>query len=371
MKIIATTFSGLEEVLKKEIEKLGGRNINISTRAVSFFGDKELLYRANLTLRTAIRILVPITDFFASDTQTLYEKIYEIEWPSLFDREKTFAVSAVVYSNIFRHSGFVAQKTKDAIVDKFRDKYGFRPDVNKKNPNILINVHVKNDYFSVALDASGEPLYKRGYRVEQTIAPMNEVLAAGLIQLSAWDRKTDFLDFMCGSGTLPIEAALMATNTPSQAKRTYFGFKHWKNYDKMLWDKIKQEEVKKANQNIKIKILGSDKNSKAIEIAWKNAISAEVEEILDFRDIAMEKLRVSKNSKHIIINPPYGRRLSGNMQNIYKSIGQVLKTKFAGSQAWIFTTEKKYLYYIGLKPNKSYKIKIGTLEALFNQYLIY
>ncbi len=371
MKIIATTFTGLEKVLEKEIERLGGRNINVQKRAVSFFGDKEMLYKANLVLRTAIRVLMPITDFFAPDPETLYEKILEIEWPSLFDKEKTFAVDAVVHSNIYRHSGFVAQKVKDAIADKFREKYGFRPDVDKKQPNVLINVHVQNDYFTVSLDSSGEPLYKRGYRVEQTIAPMNEVLAAGLIQLSGWDGQTDFVDFMCGSGTLPIEAALLATNTPSQFKRTYFGFKHWKNYDKGLWDRIKAEEVAKINKDLKIKIWGSDKSSRAIDIAWKNAISAKVEEVVDFRDIAMEKLRPSRNAKHIIINPPYGRRLAGNMKSIYSSIGQVLKNKFSGSTAWIFTTEKRYLYYVGMKPSESYTIKTGAVEGVFNKYEIF
>ncbi len=371
MKIIATTFTGLEGVLKNEIERLGGRNITVLKRAVSFFGDKELLYRSNLVLRTAIRVLLPVTDFFASDPDTLYEKIFEIEWPALFDKEKTFAVDAVVHSNIFRHSGFVAQKVKDAIADKFRERFGFRPDVDKKQPNVLINIHVQNDYFTVSLDSSGEPLYKRGYRVEQTIAPMNEALAAGLIQLSGWDARTDFVDFMCGSGTLPIEAALLATNTPSQFKRTYFGFKHWKNYDKGLWDKVKKEEIDKINKDIKIKIWGSDKSSHAIDIAWKNAISAKVEEVVDFRDIAMERLRVAKHPKHIIINPPYGRRLSGNMRSIYQSIGRVLKEKFPGSKAWIFTTEKKYLYHIGLKPSKTFTIKTGAVEGIFNMYEIF
>ncbi len=371
MKIIATTFTGLEPILKNEIEKLGGRNITVLTRAVSFFGDKELLYKSNLLLRTAIRVLVPITDFFASDADTLYEKMMEIEWPSLFDKEKTFAIEAVVHSNLYRHSAYVAQRTKDAIADKFREKFGFRPDVNKKQPNVSINVHIQNDYVTVSLDSSGEPLYKRGYRVEQTIAPMNEVLAAGLIQLSGWDRKTDFVDFMCGSGTLPIEAALLASNTPSQFKRTYFGFKHWKNYDKGLWDKIKAEEIKKINKKLRIRIWGSDKSSKAIDIAWKNAISAKVEEMVDFRDIAMEKLRPAKRPKHIIINPPYGRRLSGDMPAIYQSIGKVLKNNYRTSNAWVFTTEAKYLHYIGLKPSDSHTIKTGALEGIFSHYKIF
>ncbi len=371
MKIIATTFTGLEEVLKKEIEDLGGKNITVLKRAVSFFGDKELMYRANLELRTAIRVLVPITDFFAPDPETLYEKVMEIEWPALFDVERTFSVEAVVHSNIYRHSGFVALKTKDAIVDKFREKFDYRPDVDNKQPNVVINVHVQNDYFTISLDASGEPLYKRGYRVEQTIAPMNEVLAAGLIQLSGWDKQTDFVDFMCGSGTLPIEAALLATNTPSQFKRTYFAFKYWKNYDKGLWDKVKAEAMSRVNKDIKVRIFGSDKSYRAINIAWKNAISAKMEDYLDFKDIPMEKLRPFKGHKHIIINPPYGRRLAGNMPGIYSTIGRVLKNNFSGSNAWIFTTEKRYLSYLGLKPEKIYNVKTGAVDGTFAGYKIF
>ncbi len=371
MKIIATTFTGLEEVLKKEIEELGAHNITIQKRAVSYFGDKEVLYKSNLLLRTAIRVITPITSFIAPDQDTLYEKIFEIDWFKIFDVDKTFAVDAVVHSNIFKHSGFVALKTKDAIVDKFREKYGYRPDVDNKQPHIKINVHVNEDFFTISLDSSGEPLFKRGYRVEQTKAPMNEVLAAGLIKLSGWDMKTDFLDFMCGSGTIPIEAALLATNTPSQIKRTYFAFKHWKNYDKALWDNIKETYTQQINTNPEVKIYGSDISREAIAIARKNAESAGMTEYIKFRVSPMEKLDFPEGKKHIIINPPYGLRLTGNIKGIYRSIGRILKRDYRGSQAWIFTNNERLYSYIGLKPDKKLKIKTGALNGYFYRYNIF
>ena len=371
MKIIATTFTGLEEVLRKEVEAIGGKNITIHKRAVSYFGDKSLLYKSNLLLRTALRVLMPLTDFIANDAEELYQKVYEIDWTKIFDVSKTFSVEAVVHSNIFKHSGFVALKTKDAIVDRFRDVYGYRPNVDSKQPHVKINIHVNDNFFNLSLDSSGEPLYKRGYRVEQTIAPMNEALAAGLIQLSGWDRKTAFVDFMCGSGTLPIEAALLATNTPSQIKRTYFGFKHWKNYDKSLWDKIKEEFTNKIDKNIDVFIFGSDKNRNAIAIARKNAESALIDDIVKFRVFPMHKVELPEGPKHVIINPPYGLRLTGNMKDLYSKIGFNLKRYFKGSQVWVFSNNEKLLSYIGLRPFKRYKIKTGAIEGNFFGYNIF
>ncbi len=371
MKIVATTFTGLEGVLKKEVEQLGGKNITIHKRAVSYFGDKELLYKSNLLLRTALRVLVPLTDFIAPDPDTLYQKIYEIDWSKIFDVDKTFAVDAVVYSNTYKHSGFVALKTKDAIVDKFREIYGYRPDVDNKQPHVKINVHVNDEYFTLSLDSSGEPLYKRGYRVEQTAAPMNEVLAAGLIQLSGWDKKTDFVDFMCGSGTIPIEAALLATDTPSQFKRTYFAFKHWKNYDKALWDKIKEYYVNQRHKDIDFMIWGSDKNPKVVEIARKNAKSADIDDVVKFRTMTMEKLILPENRRFIIINPPYGLRLTGNMKELYRKIGNVLKKYHKKSTAWIFTNNSRLFTYLGLKPSEKHFIKTGAINGYFYRYDIY
>ncbi len=371
MKIVATTFTGLEQVLKKEIENLGGKNIKVHKRAVSYYGDKTLLYKSNLLLRTAIRVLMPLTDFIAEDADTLYQKVFEIDWTKIFDVDKTFAVEAVTYSNTFKHSGFVALKTKDAIVDRFREIYGYRPDVDNKQPHVKINVHVRDTFFNISLDSSGEPLFKRGYRVEQTVAPMNEVLAAGLIQLSNWDMQTDFVDFMCGSGTIPIEAALLATNTPSQFKRTYFGFKHWKNYDKSLWDNLKDYYVNQINKDIKPIIFGSDKDREAIAIARKNAESANVDDVVKFRVMPMQKLDLPENKKHIIINPPYGMRITGNMKDLYSKIGYILKRRFRKSTAWVFSNNPRLLTYIGLKPGKKYIIKTGALEGHFYKYNIF
>jgi len=371
MRMIATTFSGLEEVLAKEIENLGGRHIEILKRAVRYFGDKELLYKSNLLLRTAIRVITPLTDFIAHNADELYDKTYEVEWERLFDVKKTIAVDAIVHSRHFQHSGFVALKVKDAIVDRFTEKTGIRPNVDNKHPQIKINVHINDIFCTISLDSSGEPLFKRGYRVEQTVAPMNEVLAAGLIQLSGWDQKTDFVDFMCGSGTIPIEAALLASNTPSQFKRTYFAFKHWRTYDKALWDSIKEKALKNRKDRIDAKIYASDISSSAIAIADDNIQSAEVDEFIILRRSPMDRLKLPQGKKHIIINPPYGVRLTGNLKALYKNIGDLLKKNYPGSTAWVFSNSHNLLKFISLHPQKKYKIYTGAIEGRFYKYEIF
>ncbi|MEA3316600.1 MAG: THUMP domain-containing protein, partial [Bacteroidota bacterium] len=212
--MIAKTFKGLENVLAKELELLNATDIEILNRAVSFSGNKELLYKANFHLRTALKILVPIKKFKANNEHELYKEVKKIRWAKYLELEGTFAVDSVVNSEIFTHSKYVAYKVKDAIVDQYRENFNIRPSVNTKNPSLQINIHISENNCSLSIDSSGESLHKRGYRLKATEAPLNEVLAAGMIYMSEWDKKSTFVDPMCGSGTLLIEAALIANNIP-------------------------------------------------------------------------------------------------------------------------------------------------------------
>lgn len=373
MKILAKTYFGLEEVLLKELRTLGARNPKAIKRGVLFEGDLGFLYKANLWSRLSLRFLVPIAEFKIRNEKELYKKVYAIEWEELFSEQKSIAVDAVVHARQYRNSLFIAQKTKDAIVDRFRDKLNERPNVDTRDPDVRINIHISNERVTVSLDSSGSSLHKRGYRSDTGIAPISEVLAAGILHLAGWDGMKNFIDPMCGSGTFLIEAALMAHNIPPNVFRKEFGFKKWKNFDEDLYRLIFDKALEKE-KNFHFKIQGYDNHSGSVMKARKNLRSALMhEEInvgkMDF--LSFEKDDDFKDRGVLVFNPPYGEKLQANIPELYQGIGDTLKREFGGYTAWIFTSSVEGIKSIGLKPSKKIALYNGKLESWLLKYEMY
>lgn len=370
-KLIAKTLYGLEPILADEIKRLGVGDIELKNRAVTFYGDQTLLYRANLWLRTALRVLKPIHEFRTRRIEHFYKSFREIDWRRYLDLQTTFAVDSVVGSQYFKHSKYVALKAKDAIVDQFRDRTGRRPSVDVENPDLRINVHIFKDVCTLSLDSSGEALHKRGYRLDKTAAPLNEALAAGLILLTGWDRKSCFIDPMCGSGTLLIEAAAMACQVPPGLHRKKFGFQKWPDYDADLWKKIKQTAAEQAAPFEGL-ILGSDKSTRAIESARENIKRAQMQSKIELLLKPFEALEAPEPAGMLLMNPPYGTRMkSADIGAFYQMIGDCLKQRFNGFEAWILSANKEALKHIGLRPSKKVTVFNGGLECRFQKYELY
>ena len=365
----AKTMFGLENVLANELKDLGAMNVKIMNRAVSFKGDKGFMYKANLNLRTALRILKPISYFQAHNEKELYEKLYNIKWEKLLGLDNTFSTHATTHSIVFTHSKYVSLIIKDAIVDRFRDNTGKRPNVNPKNPDISINLHIAKHTCTVSLDSSGESLHKRGYKSQTVLAPINEVLAAGLILLSGWDKKTNFHDPMCGSGTLLIEAALIAKNIPANIFRKKFGFEGWKDFDNVLFEKIKEYSLNKE-KDYNGKITGCDISNKVVQIAKEN-----IENALMYDQISINKGDFFQNqintNSFVIFNPPYGERISLSKDDFYEKIGTTLKHKYKGCSIWLISSDIENMKFIGLRPNKKIKLINGKLDCSFRNFEIY
>lgn len=369
-ELIAKTFQGLEEVLAQELTELGASNIEIGRRMVSFTGDKAMMYRANFCLRTAIRILKPIKHFTAKTADEVYEAVKSIEWENYLDNMSSFAVDAVVFSNEFRHSKFVAYKVKDAIVDYFREKTGNRPSVRINNPDVSFNIHVAEDQCTLSLDSSGESLHRRGYRQEQVEAPLNEVLAAGMILMTGWRGECDLIDPMCGSGTIPIEAALIARNIAPGVFRKEFGFEKWKDFDQDLFDSIYNDDSQEREFNHKI--YGYDNNPKANEIATHNVKAAGVTKDVILKIQPFQQFEQPAEKSIIITNPPYGERISsGDLLDLYQMIGERLKHAFIGNDAWILSYRDECFDQIGLKPSVKIPLFNGALECQFRKYQLF
>ena len=369
-EIIATTIFGLEEVLAAELKEIGAANIEILSRAVRFKGDKAMLYKCNLLLRTAVKVLMPINTFTANNEQQLYDKIKKIDWNDYFSYNRTFAIDGSTYSDVFTHSKFIALKSKDAIADQFREKYTIRPSVDPVNPDIRINVHINDRTVVVSIDSSGAPLSKRNYRLAQNEAPINEVLAAGIILLSGWDKKCDFIDPMCGSGTFPIEAALIANNIPSGRNRK-FGFETWGNYDEDIWNEVKAEAESKII-NADVKIFAQDIDNSVLDIAAANAKRAGVYELITFDYIDFFHTSHSTGKGHVIMNPPYGERLKvDEITNFYQDIGSRLKHFYQGCDAWIISANYEALKNFGLRTSRKIKLFNGPLECRLQKYELY
>jgi putative N6-adenine-specific DNA methylase len=371
MDMIAKTFEGLEEILAKELSDLGAENIGLLKRGIEFKGDKRLLYLANYTCRTALRILVPVARFKAADETMLYDGVRAIPWEKYLDLSGKFAIDSVISYSPFTHSGFVSLKAKDAIVDRFRDRFGKRPDVDTVDPDLRINVHLFKEQCTVSIDSSGSSLHLRGYRKASTEAPLNEVLAAGLLLLSGWDRKTPFVDPMCGSGTLLIEAALMAGKVPSGYFRPLFGFERWKDFDRKLWDMVKRECEEKIEEP-EVPLRGFDKDDKAVQACLTNIEQAGVEKFVQVEKADFQTSLPPFPSGFMLTNPPYGERIKvDDIKRFYQDLGDVLKKNYAGYTAWLLGSDLEALKFIGLRPSRKIKVMNGPLECRLVKFDLY
>ena len=368
---IAKTFKGLEEVLATELIALGADNVEIQRRAVAFTGDKALLYKANLQLRTALRILKPIATFKAGTPDEIYDLVKKIDWTEFMDLDTTFAIDSTVFSEEFKHSKFVAYRVKDAIVDWFKERNDDkRPSVKLDNPQLQLHVHISQNQCSISLDSSGDSLHKRGYRVNQTEAPISEVLAAGMLLLAGWNGQTNFVDPFCGSGTFLIEAALIALNIPPGIYRPSFGFEQWKDFDKQLFDDLYQDDSQERPFNFKI--YGYDISKRAIQVAEENVKSAGLGKHIQLEIKSVSELESPAEHCLLVTNPPYGERIfPADIENIYAALGTTLKHKFAGCSAWVISSEVGLLDKIGFKPAMKIKLLNGSLDCWYNRYDVF
>lgn len=370
MELVAKTLYGLEEVLAKELKDLGAHEIKTFNRAVNFRGDKAIMYKANLHLRTALSILVPIKRFKAPNEDALYNSIRSIDWAQFFGVDQTFAIYSSVSGNVFTHSQYVALKVKDAIVDQFREKFDERPSIDTDNPDVKLNLHIYNDKVTLSLDSSGDNLGRRGYRLSNTGAPLNEVLAAGIILLSQWDKETEFIDGMCGSGTFAIEASLMATNTPPGLNRR-MGFETWQNFDENLWDQLKQE-AKDQICPTSTTIRASDIANRAMKTTTINARRAGMEKWIEVDQQNFKYTKPKTGMAHVVLNPPYGERLQlRDLLKLYQTIGSSLKHNYPGSKAFVLSANQEATHQVGLKPFFKHKLYNGKLECKLNGYQLF
>lgn len=371
-KMVAKTLFGMEELLASELRQLGASSVEIGIRNVSFEGDTGFMYKANLCCRTAIKILKPITVFNIFTEEDLYKKVYEIPWENYMDVKGSLAVNATVFSDVFTHSQYIALKTKDAIVDRFRDKEGIRPDVDLDHPTLRINVHIDRNICTISLDSSGESLHKRGYKVESTLAPINEVLAAGIIMLSGYTGQCDLLDPMCGGGTFLTEAAMIACNIPPNLNREEFGFETWPDFDVDLYEKIEAAALAKV-RDFPHKIYGYDTDPVAIQKAKENVKSANLQDFIEVKkQDFFESEKENDKPLFLVFNPPYDERISvSDVESFYSSIGNTLKRHYPGTQAWMISSNMEALKFVGLRPSKKIKLYNGKLEARLLRYEMY
>jgi putative N6-adenine-specific DNA methylase len=369
--MIAKTFFGFEEILAKELQQLGAQEVEIGTRAVSFKGDKGFMYKANLSLRTALKILKPIYYFKATNDQNLYKGIQGIDWSKYIGENQTFVIDTTIHSDNFKHSQFVSQKAKDAIVDQFREKTGQRPSIDKDFPDVRINIHIAKDQVSVALDTSGASLHHRGYRMATNIAPINEVLAAGMLLLSGWEGQGDFIDPMCGSGTILAEAAMIACHIPANINRKEFAFEKWSDWDPDLFATIESSLLNKVRE-FHYTIIGYDKAPSAVLKAKDNIKNANLQDYISIHERNFfDTEKTTKGPLHMLFNPPYGERLDIQMERFYAEIGDTLKKSYPGTNAWFITANLEALKFVGLKPSRKIKLFNGSLEARLVKYEMY
>lgn len=369
-EMVAKTLYGLEEILAEELLALGANDLQIGRRMVSFTGDKELLYKANFHCRTALRILKPIYHFKAKDADTVYKEVKKVEWEKYLSLDKTFAIDSVIYSEDFNHSKFVAYRTKDAIVDYFIEKFKKRPSVRVNNPDLYINIHISHNDCTLSIDSSGESLHKRGYRVDQTEAPLNEVLAAGMILKTGWKGESNFVDPMCGSGTLLIEAAMIALNIAPGIHRKEFAFQKWVDYDEELFDRIYNDES--GEREFAFHCYGSDISQAAIDIALENIRSAGLMKYIDLKVKPFQQYTEAPKPGILVTNPPYGERISSrDLLGLYNMIGERLKHVFMGYKAWILSYKDECFDKIGLRPSEKIKLMNGSLECEYRCYELF
>ncbi|MBN2861674.1 MAG: RNA methyltransferase [Bacteroidales bacterium] len=368
---VAKTLFGLENVLASELETLGASDVKPANRAVLFTGNTELLYKVNYCVRTALSILLPVNDFNISSKEDLYLKASAINWSEFMDNDTTFSVVPVVNSKIFQHTSYPGLIVKDAIADFFRKKTGRRPYVDTHDPDLVINLHISNQRVNISLDSTVIPLYKRGYRAEHGKAPLNEVLAAGILMLSGWDGSLSLHDPMCGSGTLPVEAALLAKNIPPGKFRQFFGFTKWKDFDEKLFTRVKEKSEKKIS-NLQVRISASDISREAVRQSFANFKRAGLEDVISLKVADFKDVTPQEDKGYLVFNPPYGQRLNKiETDTLYPMIGSVLKHNFPGFKAWILTSGKENLNKMGLKPGIKHTLFNGSLECILAGFEMY
>ena len=370
-KMIAKTFFGFEEILAKELAQLGALNISVGTRSVSFYGDKGFMYKANLTLRTALKILKPIHEAKVFNDQNLYDEVQKIDWSLYMNENQSFLVNATMYSEVFNQTMFVALKTKDAIVDQFRTNTGKRPNIDKDFPDLRVHVHLDREFCSISVDTSGESLHQRGYRSATNLAPINEVLAAGILLLSGWNGGSDFLDPMCGSGTFLIEAAMIACNIPANINRKEFAFERWPDWEPELFDMIVDSLMKKT-KDFHYTIVGFDKAPSAVSKAIDNVKNANLDDYIKIEKVNFfDTKKETQGPLQMVFNPPYGERLEIDMERFYTEIGDTFKQNYPNTSAWFITANLEALKFVGLKPSRKIKLFNAKLEARLVNYQIY
>jgi putative N6-adenine-specific DNA methylase len=371
-QMTATTQFGLEEILAEELYQLGAKNIEVGSRAVRFMGDNKLMYEANLWCRTAVRILKPFANFPARDEKDLYKQVQKIDWTEYLSVDSTFAISSVINQSTFEHSLFVSQLTKDAIADQFRDKFGKRPSVDLDNPDVRINLHMLENRVNLSLDSSGDSLHKRGYRLQTNVAPLNEILAAGIILLTGWDKKTPLYDPMCGSGTLLTEAAMIAHNIAPGLYRHDFGFTHWQDFDEELFKQVIREARQQEDPDNDVPIIGSDIDRDYVEAARNNISSAELDDYIRVKTADFKETQKPEEKGILIVNPPYNERiLSTNINELYKMIGDTLKTNYQDWDAYVFTGNLEAAKNIGLKTSRRIPLYNGSIDSRLLKYELY
>lgn len=369
--MVATTLQGLEDVLADELRQIGGNDIKKAKRAVTFTADLDLVYKANLRLRTALRILKPIKRFKAADDNVLYDQVKAMEWDQIFDKEKTFLIRANVSGAVFTHSQFATLRCKDGIVDYFRDKYGMRPSVDNYDPDIVINLKIYNNDVTISLDSSGLPLNRRGYRQRESLAPLNESLAAGMLLLAGYDGKTDFYDGMCGSGTICIEAAMIANRISPGLLRENFSFMHWQDYNEETFDAIREATVNRIREN-SVKIKGSDSDFYAIKTAKEAALAAGLDDAIEFFVADFFEEKPPKAPAFLVMNPPYGERISHHdLDELYTDIGSKLKEDYGGYWAWILSGNEEAMYSIGLRSYDTHHLLNGKIPCRYAGFKMY
>lgn len=367
--MLAKTMFGLEDILAEELTKLGAQKVKVMNRAVSFKGDQGFMYKANLNLRTALRILKPIAHFQAHNEKELYLNLCQINWTKIFDLNSTFSTHATTHSEVFTHSKYTSLIMKDAIADSFRKKFDKRPNVDPEMPDVTINLHIAKHTCTVSLDSSGDSLHKRGYKTNAVTAPINEVLAAGLILLSDWNKISNFHDPMCGSGTLLIEAALIAHNIPANIFRKRFGFEGWKDFNKDLWEKIKEVSLDKEI-DYDGKITGGDNFQKAIRISRENIDNALMYDDIKVKNLDFFETNIDPGT-FVLFNPPYGERIDLGVTDFYEKIGTSLKNNYKDCIVWIISSDIENMKFIGLRPARKIKVLNGKLDCTFRKFEIY
>ncbi len=372
MDYTAKTFAGLEEILAEELKGIGAEDVTVINRGVQFRGDTEILFKANYLCRTALRILKPVGVFKVKDQDELYLKVRKIDWTKIFEIDQTFVVHANVFYSELNHSHYVALKTKDAIVDQFRDKMGKRPWVGLEDAQIFVDVHISHDQCTVSLDSSGESLHRRGYRISTDKAPLSEVLAAGMVKLTGWKGDKDFYDPMCGSGTIPIEAAMLAMNIPAGYYRKHFAFMNWAGFEEDLWKKVK-EEADLNMSDLECRIFASDRSDKAVKIAQYNFKNASLHKDIELSVKYFDAIQPTEKKGILVFNPPYGKRLEerGEIFDLYRGIGDVLKQNFQGFEAWVISSNFDAAKFIGLRPSAKLPLFNGPIETKFIKFEMY